>query len=155
MEIRKTLLRWLLWKFGSSSTIHFVCCSWLFAEKFGNIKLEDFKFLHFHASRSFRVIINCVVNCSNVGAFPCYSQEVSEKEQDLTYQLRVTLFDRKHQLFFGKTWKSQPQRMKNNKTPFNEVALLYQAFPWNKTTWLWFTVLAFLWHYFKLLMLFW
>ncbi|XP_070696158.1 nephrocystin-4 [Pempheris klunzingeri] len=48
-------------------------------------------------------------------------QEMSGGEQDLTYQLRVTLFDRNYQHFFGKTWKSRPQRMKNNKISFNEV----------------------------------
>uniref|UniRef100_A0A3B4YMY1 Nephrocystin 4 n=1 Tax=Seriola lalandi dorsalis TaxID=1841481 RepID=A0A3B4YMY1_SERLL len=47
-----------------------------------------------------------------------------EVEQDLTYQLRATLFDRNHQHFFGKTWRSQPQGMKNNKISFNEVTLL-------------------------------
>lgn len=59
---------------------------------------------------------------SNVGVFPLYSQEISEGEHDVTFQLRVTLFDRNHQHFFGKTWKSPPQRMKNNKISFNEVA---------------------------------
>ncbi|KAI3357106.1 hypothetical protein L3Q82_015577 [Scortum barcoo] len=49
------------------------------------------------------------------------SQETSEGEQDVAYQLRVTLFDRNHQQFFGKTWKSPPQRMKNNKISFNET----------------------------------
>ncbi|XP_029985874.1 nephrocystin-4-like, partial [Sphaeramia orbicularis] len=48
-------------------------------------------------------------------------QEVSEGQQEVTYQLRVTLFDRRHQQFFGKTWKSLAQRMKNNKITFNEV----------------------------------
>ncbi|MEQ2209939.1 hypothetical protein XENOCAPTIV_006220, partial [Xenoophorus captivus] len=42
-------------------------------------------------------------------------------EEDVTYQLRMTLFDRKLQHFFGKTWKSSPQKMKNSKIPFNEV----------------------------------
>uniref|UniRef100_A0A8C6LGP4 Nephronophthisis 4 n=1 Tax=Nothobranchius furzeri TaxID=105023 RepID=A0A8C6LGP4_NOTFU len=46
--------------------------------------------------------------------------EVSAGE-DVTFQLRATLFDRKHQHFFGKTWKSLPQKIKNNKIPFNEV----------------------------------
>ncbi|MEQ2255813.1 hypothetical protein ILYODFUR_017844, partial [Ilyodon furcidens] len=41
-------------------------------------------------------------------------------EEDVTYQLRMTLFDRKLQHFFGKTWKSSPQKMKNSKIPFNE-----------------------------------
>ncbi|KAJ4934892.1 hypothetical protein JOQ06_007673 [Pogonophryne albipinna] len=48
-------------------------------------------------------------------------QEKSEGEQDVTYQLRVTLFDRNHQQFFGKTWKSSPQKMKTTKISFNEA----------------------------------
>lgn len=55
--------------------------------------------------------------------FSSYSQEVSEGEQDVSYQLRVTLFDRTQQHFFGKTWKSHPQKIKNGKISFNEVAL--------------------------------
>ncbi|KAG8002845.1 Nephrocystin-4 [Nibea albiflora] len=54
-------------------------------------------------------------------------QEVSEGEQNVTYQLRVTLFDRNHQQFFGKTWKSRAQRMKNNKISFNEVVLYFHT----------------------------
>ncbi|KAM7404388.1 hypothetical protein PAMP_011736 [Pampus punctatissimus] len=54
-------------------------------------------------------------------------EEVSDLEQDLTYQLRVTLFDRNHQQFFGKTWKSSPQRMKNNKISFNEVLYFHTS----------------------------
>ncbi|XP_027144584.1 nephrocystin-4 isoform X3 [Larimichthys crocea] len=54
-------------------------------------------------------------------------QEVSEGEQNVTYQLRVTLFDRNHQQFFGKTWKSRPQRMKNNKISFNEVLYFHTS----------------------------
>uniref|UniRef100_A0A672YCD9 Nephronophthisis 4 n=1 Tax=Sphaeramia orbicularis TaxID=375764 RepID=A0A672YCD9_9TELE len=50
-----------------------------------------------------------------------WTGEVSEGQQEVTYQLRVTLFDRRHQQFFGKTWKSLAQRMKNNKITFNEV----------------------------------
>lgn len=60
-------------------------------------------------------------------SFSSYSQEVSEGEQDVSYQLRVTLFDRNQQHFFGKTWKSHSQRMKNGKISFNEVALYQQA----------------------------
>nr|XP_046253465.1 nephrocystin-4 [Scatophagus argus] len=55
------------------------------------------------------------------------SQETSEGEQDVTYQLRVTLFDRNHQQFFGKTWKSRPQRMKNSKISFNEVLYFHTS----------------------------
>ncbi|KAM7410975.1 hypothetical protein PAMA_021103 [Pampus argenteus] len=54
-------------------------------------------------------------------------EEVSDLEQDLTYQLRVTLFDRNHQQFFGKTWKSSSQRMKNNKISFNEVLYFHTS----------------------------
>ncbi|KAF3696625.1 Nephrocystin-4 [Channa argus] len=54
-------------------------------------------------------------------------QEASDGEQDLTYQLRVTLFDRNHQHFFGKTWKSSPQMMKNNKIVFNEVLYFHTS----------------------------
>ncbi|CAK6954991.1 nephrocystin-4 [Scomber scombrus] len=54
-------------------------------------------------------------------------EEVSDLEQDLTYQLRVTLFDRNHQHFFGKTWKSPPQKMKNNKISFNEVLYFHTS----------------------------
>lgn len=61
-------------------------------------------------------------------AFSSYSQEVSEGEQDVSYQLRVTLFDRNQQHFFGKTWKSHSQKMKNDKISFNEVALFHQSF---------------------------
>ncbi|KAM9350369.1 nephrocystin-4 [Symphorus nematophorus] len=54
-------------------------------------------------------------------------QEMSEGEPDVTYQLRVTLFDRNHQHFFGKTWKSRPQRMKNGKISFNEVLYFHTS----------------------------
>ncbi|XP_022621655.1 nephrocystin-4 [Seriola dumerili] len=54
-------------------------------------------------------------------------QEIPEVEQDLTYQLRATLFDRNHQHFFGKTWRSQPQGMKNNKISFNEVLYFHTS----------------------------
>uniref|UniRef100_A0A7N6BPE9 Nephrocystin 4 n=1 Tax=Anabas testudineus TaxID=64144 RepID=A0A7N6BPE9_ANATE len=52
---------------------------------------------------------------------------MSEGEQDLVYQLRVTLFDQNHQHFFGKTWKSACQRMKNNKISFNEVLYFHTS----------------------------
>ncbi|XP_054464915.1 nephrocystin-4 [Anoplopoma fimbria] len=55
------------------------------------------------------------------------SQETSGGEQDVTYQLRVTLFDRNHQHFFGRTWKSPPQRMKNNKISLNEVLYFHTS----------------------------
>ncbi|XP_030279502.1 nephrocystin-4 [Sparus aurata] len=53
-------------------------------------------------------------------------QEMSEGE-DVTYQMRVTLFDKNHLHFFGKTWKSQPQRMKNSKISFNEVLYFHTS----------------------------
>ncbi|XP_040008385.1 nephrocystin-4 isoform X2 [Xiphias gladius] len=58
---------------------------------------------------------------------PHLPQEMQQVEEDLTYQLRVTLFDRNHQHFFGKTWKSPPQRMKNNKISFNEVLYFHTS----------------------------
>uniref|UniRef100_A0A3Q2W610 Nephronophthisis 4 n=2 Tax=Haplochromini TaxID=319058 RepID=A0A3Q2W610_HAPBU len=48
-------------------------------------------------------------------------------EQSVTYQLRATLFDRNHQHFFGKTWKSSPQTIKNNKITFNEVLYVHTS----------------------------
>ncbi|XP_029910825.1 nephrocystin-4 [Myripristis murdjan] len=59
---------------------------------------------------------------------PHLQQETSEGEHGVTYQLRVTLFDRNHQHFFGKTWKSTPQRMKaNHKILFNEVLYFHTS----------------------------
>lgn len=52
---------------------------------------------------------------------PFHPQDTPEGEQDVHYQLRVTLFDRNHQQFFGKTWKSRPERIKNSRIPFAEV----------------------------------
>ncbi|XP_023120298.2 nephrocystin-4 isoform X2 [Amphiprion ocellaris] len=66
------------------------------------------------------------LNLSRVTA-PHLSQDMSTGEQDVTYQLRVTLFDRNHQHFFGKTWRSSPQKMKNNKIAFNEVLYFYTS----------------------------
>uniref|UniRef100_A0A3P8Q8V5 Uncharacterized protein n=1 Tax=Astatotilapia calliptera TaxID=8154 RepID=A0A3P8Q8V5_ASTCA len=48
-------------------------------------------------------------------------QSESDIHYFVTYQLRATLFDRNHQHFFGKTWKSSPQTIKNNKITFNEL----------------------------------
>ncbi|XP_068996767.1 nephrocystin-4 isoform X2 [Embiotoca jacksoni] len=50
-----------------------------------------------------------------------------QEEQDETYQLRVTLFDRNHQQFFGTTWKSSTQKMKNNKIYFNQVLYFHTS----------------------------
>ncbi|XP_068454179.1 nephrocystin-4 isoform X2 [Clinocottus analis] len=55
------------------------------------------------------------------------SKEMSGGGQDVTHQLRVTLFDRNHQRFFGKTWRSPPQRMKNNKISLNEVLYFHTS----------------------------
>ncbi|XP_028265660.1 nephrocystin-4 [Parambassis ranga] len=54
-------------------------------------------------------------------------QDTSTGEQDVTYQLQVTLFDRTHQQFFGKTWKSSGQKLKNNKISFNEVLYFHTS----------------------------
>ncbi|XP_023257372.1 nephrocystin-4, partial [Seriola lalandi dorsalis] len=70
---------------------------------------------HFTQSHGFQLSLSRVT-----AAHLPQSQEMPEVEQDLTYQLRATLFDRNHQHFFGKTWRSQPQGMKNNKISFNE-----------------------------------
>lgn len=59
---------------------------------------------------------------------PHIPQESSEHEQAVTYQLRVSLFDKSHQHFFGRTWKSSPQRMKANfKIKFNEVVYFHSS----------------------------
>ncbi|XP_077371018.1 nephrocystin-4 isoform X2 [Festucalex cinctus] len=48
-------------------------------------------------------------------------------EPDATYQLRVTFFNRKHQYFFGRTWKSSPQKMKNNRMTINETLYFHTS----------------------------
>ncbi|XP_054904639.1 nephrocystin-4 isoform X2 [Poeciliopsis prolifica] len=53
-------------------------------------------------------------------------QDLSAGE-GVAYQLQVTLFDRKLQHFFGKTWKSSSQKMKSNKISFNEVLYLHTS----------------------------
>ncbi|XP_034446098.1 nephrocystin-4 isoform X1 [Hippoglossus hippoglossus] len=60
-------------------------------------------------------------------AQPPQSLEMPETEQDLTYQLRATLFDQNHQHFFGRTWKSPTQKMKNSKISFNEVLYFHTS----------------------------
>ncbi|KAM8864014.1 nephrocystin-4 isoform 2-T2 [Spinachia spinachia] len=55
------------------------------------------------------------------------AQEMTGVEQDVTYQLRGTLFDRNHQHFFGNTWKSPSLRMKNKKIPVNEVLYFHTS----------------------------
>ncbi|XP_037135657.1 nephrocystin-4 isoform X1 [Syngnathus acus] len=54
-------------------------------------------------------------------------KETAEAEPDATYQLRVTFFDRNHQYFFGRTWKSSPQKMKNNKMTLNEILYFHTS----------------------------
>uniref|UniRef100_A0A3Q3J2N3 Nephronophthisis 4 n=1 Tax=Monopterus albus TaxID=43700 RepID=A0A3Q3J2N3_MONAL len=68
---------------------------------------------HFTQSHGFQLILSRVT--------------VSEEEPVLTYQLRVTLFDRNHQHYFGKTWKSSPQSMKINQISFNEVLYFHTS----------------------------
>lgn len=52
---------------------------------------------------------------------PLQPQGSPKGGQDVHYQLRVTLFDRNHQQFFGKTWKSRAEKMKNSRISFTEV----------------------------------
>ncbi|XP_034027801.1 nephrocystin-4 [Thalassophryne amazonica] len=54
-------------------------------------------------------------------------QDTSVGGKDVNYQLRVTLFDKSHQHFFGTTWKSSPQKMKNNKILFDEVLYFHTS----------------------------
>ncbi|XP_041655501.1 nephrocystin-4 [Cheilinus undulatus] len=75
---------------------------------------------HFTQSNGFQLCLNRLT----VAQPP---QDLAEGAQELTYQLRVTLFDRSHQHFFGKTWKSQPQRMKTNKISFNQVLYFHTS----------------------------
>ncbi|XP_056158185.1 nephrocystin-4 [Lampris incognitus] len=58
---------------------------------------------------------------------PHLQQELADGEQGITYQLRVTLYDRSHRHFFGKTWKSSPQRKKGSKILFNEVLYFHTS----------------------------
>uniref|UniRef100_A0A3Q4BNV6 Nephronophthisis 4 n=1 Tax=Mola mola TaxID=94237 RepID=A0A3Q4BNV6_MOLML len=48
-------------------------------------------------------------------------------EVSVTAPLRLTLFDRDHKHFFGKTWRSQPQKMKNNRISFSEVLYFHTS----------------------------
>ncbi|XP_034552451.1 nephrocystin-4 [Notolabrus celidotus] len=75
---------------------------------------------HFTQSHGFQL-------CLSRLTVPQPPQEVSEGGQDLNYQLCVTLFDRSYQHFFGKTWRSQPQGMKNNKISFNQVLYFHTS----------------------------
>ncbi|XP_054625915.1 nephrocystin-4-like isoform X3 [Dunckerocampus dactyliophorus] len=54
-------------------------------------------------------------------------KDAPEVGLDVTYQLRVTFFDRNRQYFFGRTWKSAPQKMKNNKMSLNEILYFHTS----------------------------
>ncbi|KAM4562311.1 nephrocystin-4 [Odontesthes bonariensis] len=75
---------------------------------------------HFTQSQGFQLSLNRLIAAH-------LPQEMSVGQQDVTYDLRVTLFDRKHQHFVGKTWKSSTQKMKNNKISFNEVLYFHTS----------------------------
>ncbi|KAM9752077.1 nephrocystin-4 isoform 2-T2 [Menidia menidia] len=75
---------------------------------------------HFNQSQGFQLSL-CRLTAAHL------PQEVSVGQQDVTYQLRVTLFDRMHQHFIGKTWRSSAQKMKNNKIAFNEVLYFHTS----------------------------
>ncbi|CAL8368982.1 unnamed protein product [Lota lota] len=76
---------------------------------------------HLTASHGFQILLNRVTG-------PHIQQVISEVDRSVTYQLRVTLFDRNHLHFFGKTWKSSHQRMKSNhKIQFNEIMYLHTS----------------------------
>uniref|UniRef100_A0A8C3A976 Nephrocystin 4 n=1 Tax=Cyclopterus lumpus TaxID=8103 RepID=A0A8C3A976_CYCLU len=77
---------------------------------------------HFTQSHGFQLTLSRLT-----AAHLPQSQEMSGGGQDVTHQLRVTLFDRNHQHFFGKTWRSPPQRMKNNKISLNEVLYFHTS----------------------------
>ncbi|XP_072306313.1 nephrocystin-4-like [Eucyclogobius newberryi] len=47
--------------------------------------------------------------------------EEAPEDQNVSYQLRVSLFDSLQQHFFGQTWRSCPQKLKNGKISFNQV----------------------------------
>nr|XP_057939815.1 nephrocystin-4 isoform X2 [Doryrhamphus excisus] len=58
---------------------------------------------------------------------PHLPKETAEVGPNVTYQLRVTFFDRNRQQFFGRTWKSAPQKMKNNKISFKEILYFHTS----------------------------
>ncbi|XP_013875853.1 nephrocystin-4 isoform X2 [Austrofundulus limnaeus] len=74
---------------------------------------------HFTSSLGFQLLFKHLTA-------PHLPQEISAVE-DMTYQLRVTLFDRKLQHFFGKTWMSSPQKMTNSKISFSEVLYFHTS----------------------------
>ncbi|XP_053704783.1 nephrocystin-4 isoform X2 [Synchiropus splendidus] len=58
---------------------------------------------------------------------PHLPKEDHDTETSVNYQVRATLFDRTQQCFFGKTWHSSQQRMRNNKISFNEVLYFHTS----------------------------
>ncbi|XP_077469932.1 nephrocystin-4 [Stigmatopora argus] len=58
---------------------------------------------------------------------PKENPEAEPAEADRTYQLRVTFFDRKYQYFFGRTWKSAPQKTKNKKLSLDEILYFHTS----------------------------
>ncbi|XP_057716671.1 nephrocystin-4 isoform X7 [Corythoichthys intestinalis] len=60
-------------------------------------------------------------------AAPHVPMEKLEAAADMTFQLRVTFFDRNYQYFFGRTWKSVPQKMKNNKITLDEILYFHTS----------------------------
>ncbi|XP_015235683.1 PREDICTED: nephrocystin-4 [Cyprinodon variegatus] len=74
---------------------------------------------HLIAACGFQLLFNSLT--------AAHLQQDLTAEEDVTYQLRVTLFDRKLQHFFGKTWKSLPKKRKSNKISFNEVLYLHTS----------------------------
>ncbi|CAL8278614.1 unnamed protein product [Boreogadus saida] len=79
---------------------------------------------HLTASHGFQILLNRVTGPH----IQQTAEATSEIDRGVTYQLRVTLFDRNHLHFFGKTWKSSNQRMKSNhKIQFNEIMYLHTS----------------------------
>uniref|UniRef100_A0A3P9JSC6 NPHP4 C2-like domain-containing protein n=1 Tax=Oryzias latipes TaxID=8090 RepID=A0A3P9JSC6_ORYLA len=58
---------------------------------------------------------------------PHLPQEMFAGEPDVCFQLRATLFDRNQLHFFGRTWKSSAQKMKNQKISFNQVLYFHTS----------------------------
>ncbi|KAK7883996.1 hypothetical protein WMY93_027119 [Mugilogobius chulae] len=68
---------------------------------------------HLSESRGFELSLSRVTA-------PHLPQEAPEG-QDVSYQLRASLLDGLQQMFFGQTWKSSPQKLKNGKISFNQL----------------------------------
>uniref|UniRef100_A0A8C5FLD7 Nephronophthisis 4 n=1 Tax=Gadus morhua TaxID=8049 RepID=A0A8C5FLD7_GADMO len=76
---------------------------------------------HLTASHGFQILLNRVTGPHIQQVYLCL-------HTSLYFPLRVTLFDRNHLHFFGKTWKSSNQRMKSNhKIQFNEIMYLHTS----------------------------